>query len=68
MDWKMEYIWLYSMLFVFIYGWKCMSLDRKLCMLQKNMAKDYFSRNGNEIEMLIWMGKWKENDKELNLE
>jgi len=56
------------MLFVFIYGWKCMSLDRKLCMLQKNMAKDYFSRNGNEIEMLIWMGKWKENDKELNLE
>ena len=41
---------------------------QKLCMLQKGMSKDYFSRIGDEIEVLIWIGKWRKNGKKLNLE
>jgi len=37
-------------------------------MIQKRMSKDYFSRIGDEIGMLIWIRKWKEYDKELNVE
>jgi len=53
------------MLFVFIFGWKCVILDRNCARYKREMSEDYFSRIGDEIEMLIWMGKWRKIDKEL---
>ena len=43
-------------------------LGYKLCMPQKRMSKDHLSSIGDEIEVLIWIEKWRKNDKELNLE
>jgi len=37
-------------------------------MPQKRMSKDHLSSIGDEIEVLIWIEKWRKNDKELNLE
>ena len=54
---------------VCVYLWRVMyDLGQVLCMIQKRMSKDYFSRIGDEIGMLIWIRKWKEYDKELNVE
>jgi len=41
LNWNI-YIWMYSVLFVVIFGWKCMILVRKCACYKRGMFKDYF--------------------------